>query len=101
MPGTAQGTWTFFFTDIAGSTRLWEQHAEAMKYAVAAHDAILRDAVESRGGRVFKTVGDSFCAAFQTAPEALAAAMDVLQALLRLAEKTGLRLQVRVAIHTG
>src|SRR5712664_3953862 len=48
------GTVTFLFTDIEGSTRLWEQHPEAMRDALARHDEILRDAVESHGGHLVK-----------------------------------------------
>ena len=40
------GTVTFLFTDIEGSTKLWEQHPEAMKSALAKHDAILKEAIE-------------------------------------------------------
>ena len=58
------GTVTFLFTDIEGSTRLWEQHPEAMRDALARHDALLRQAIETHGGHVFKTMGDQFCAAF-------------------------------------
>ena len=55
------GTITFLFTDIEGSTRLWEEHPEAMREALARHDELLRQAIESHGGQVFKTVGDAFC----------------------------------------
>ena len=58
------GTVTFLFTDIEGSTRLWEQHPEAMQPALARHDEILRAAIESHGGYVVKTTGDGFHAAF-------------------------------------
>ena len=44
------GTLTFLFTDIQGSTQLWEKHPEAMKIALANHDAILREAIESNHG---------------------------------------------------
>ena len=70
------GTVTFLFTDIEGSTTLWEQYPEAMRPALARHDAILREAIRAHGGHVFKTMGDALCAAFSTAPEALAAAAD-------------------------
>ena len=40
------GTVTFLYTDIEGSTRLWEQQPEAMRPAVARHDAILRQAID-------------------------------------------------------
>ena len=58
------GTVTFLFTDIAGSTQLWEQHPAAMPAALARHDGLLREAIERHGGFVFKTIGDAFCAAF-------------------------------------
>jgi class 3 adenylate cyclase len=76
------GTVTFLFTDIEGSTKLWEHHPEAMQKALARHDALLRQAVEMHGGYVFKTVGDAFYAAFGTAPDALAAALSAQQHLL-------------------
>ena len=68
------GTLTFLFTDIEGSTRLWEHDALAMQAALARHDELLRWAIEERNGYVFKTVGDAFCAVFTTAPDALEAA---------------------------
>jgi len=66
------GTVTFLFTDIEGSTRLWEQDPDAMREALARHDVLLRKAIEAYAGYVFKTVGDAFCAAFARAPDALA-----------------------------
>ena len=50
MSQAPSGTVTFLFTDIEGSTRLWEEQPEAMRTALARHDAILRDAVEAHGG---------------------------------------------------
>jgi class 3 adenylate cyclase len=44
------GTVTFLFTDIEGSTRLWEQQPHAMREALAPHDALLRAAIESHKG---------------------------------------------------
>ena len=64
MTETPTGTVTFLFTDIEGSTRLWEQHPEAMGAALARHDALLGAAIAAHRGYVFKTVGDAFCAAF-------------------------------------
>ncbi len=66
---------TFLFTDIEGSTRLWEAHPEAMREALVYHDDLLRACIESHDGRVFKTVGDAFCARFASAAEALRAAL--------------------------
>ncbi len=72
---------TFLFTDIEGSTRLWEEQPDAMRQALARHDDLLRAAIERHGGQVLKTTGDGFCAAFPTAPAALAAALDAQLAL--------------------
>ena len=77
MASPPTGTVTFLFTDIEGSTRLWEHEAPAMQAALARHDEILRRAIEEHGGYVFKTVGDAFCAAFPTAPDALEAALEI------------------------
>ena len=95
------GTVTFLFTDIQGSTRLWEQHPDAMRPALVRHDHLMRQAIIQQGGYVFKTVGDAFCAAFPSAPDALAAALAAQVALA--AEPWGLptALRVRMALHTG
>jgi class 3 adenylate cyclase len=61
------GTVTCLFKDIEGSTHLWEQHPEAMKPALARHDALLHQVVESHGGQVVKTTGDGLLAAFSDA----------------------------------
>ena len=99
LPG---GTITFLFTDIEGSTRLWEEQPEAMQSALARHDALLRVVIEARGGVIFKTIGDAFCAAFATAPQALEAALLAQQSLSRQVEEgDNLRLSVRMALHTG
>jgi predicted ATPase/class 3 adenylate cyclase len=95
------GTVTFLFTDIEGSTKLWERHPEAMSEALARHDAILHRVTEEHEGYVFKTVGDAFCAAFPTAPDALEAALSAQRALV--AEEWGETgaLRVRMALHMG
>ena len=96
----SSSTLTFLFTDIESSTQLWEQHPEAMKLALARHDAILRQAIETNNGYVFKTMGDAFYAAFPTAPEALTAALAAQRALS--AEAWGeTPIRVRMALHTG
>ena len=76
------GTVTLLFTDIEGSTRLWEAHPDAMRDALSRHDVVVRDAVEAAGGYVFKTVGDAFCVAFAAATDAVRAAVAVQQALV-------------------
>jgi predicted ATPase/class 3 adenylate cyclase len=92
---------TFLFTDIEGSTARWEQQPEAMRAALARHDALLHAAISGRGGYVFKTVGDAFCAAFTTAPQALAAAVDAQRALSGEAWGELGAPRVRMALHTG
>src|SRR3954453_5955176 len=82
MPELPRGTVTFLFTDIEGSTRLWEEHPDAMRLALARHDSLLRAAIETHGGFVFKTMGDAFCATFPTATQALDAALLGQQHLL-------------------
>jgi predicted ATPase/class 3 adenylate cyclase len=95
------GTVTFLFTDIEGSTRLWEDHPEAMRAALAMHDALVRAAIERHNGVVFKTIGDAFCAAFQDAPDAVSAAVESQRALSKAAWPDHLALKVRMALHTG
>src|SRR5215475_3400586 len=103
MSDLPTGTVTFLFTDIEGSTRLWEEQPDTMKVTLARHDALLRAAIETNGGVVFKTIGDAFCAAFATAPEALEAALAAQQSLHQVRAGVGsdLRLKVRMALHTG
>ena len=94
------GTVTFLFTDLEGSTRLWDEHPEAMKSALARHDELLRAAVESHGGHVVKTTGDGLHAAFGTADDAVAAAVAGQRALADVEGPEG-ALRVRMGVHTG
>jgi class 3 adenylate cyclase len=95
------GTVTFLFTDLVGSSRLWEEHPEVMKGALARHDVILRDAVEGHGGQVVKTTGDGLHAAFAVAPDALAAALDAQRRLTGEEWVLPEPLKVRMGLHTG
>jgi serine/threonine protein kinase/class 3 adenylate cyclase len=96
------GTVTFLFTDIEGSTKLWEQHPNRMRQVLERHNEILRSAVEDHNGYVFKTVGDAFCATFSHPREALRAALAAQQALFSERwSKPVKRLRVRMALHTG
>jgi predicted ATPase/class 3 adenylate cyclase len=95
------GTVTFLFTDIEGSTQRWERRPDAMGVALARHNALVRDAIESHGGYVFKTVGDAFCCAFGMATTALAAARAAQQALSEEDFSSVDGLLVRMALHTG
>lgn len=95
------GIVTFLFSDIEGSTVRWEAHRAEMQRALAQHDELMRAAITANRGRVFKTIGDAFCAAFASASDAIAAALDAQQALLTRdwSEVDGLR--VRMSIHAG
>ncbi len=98
------GTVTFLFTDVEGSTRLWEEHPDAMRAALAQHDDLLRACIESHGGKVFKTMGDAFCAVFADPRGAVNAILASQQWLPALALETpdGPRpLRVRMALHAG
>lgn len=101
MSDPPTGTVSLLFTDIEGSTRLWETRADAMRAALARHDLLLRQCIEDRRGHIFKTGGDAFCAAFPTAPDAVAAALDAQRALVREPWPEGATLKVRMALHTG
>src|SRR5258706_1550128 len=92
MGDQPSGTVTFLFTDIEGSTQRWQADDRAMSDALAAHDLVIRSAVEGHGGIVFKHTGDGICAVFASAPAAVAAAME---------SQAGLNLPVRMGLHTG
>lgn len=101
MPALPSGTVTFLFTDIEGSTRLWELHGEAMRPALALHDDLLRTSVVEGGGIVVKHTGDGLVGVFPSAGDALRAATT---GQLRLA---GARwpltdaIRARMGLHSG
>ncbi len=78
------GTLTFLFTDIEGSTAMWENNPLQMESALARHDEILREVIEANGGYVFKTVGDAYCAAFASAREAALATLAAQRTLYKV-----------------
>jgi predicted ATPase len=80
------------FTDVEGSTRRWETDPEVMRAALVVHDDVLRLAIETRGGWLFKHTGDGVCAAFGSARAAIDAAVDAQQKLV---------LPVRMGVATG
>jgi class 3 adenylate cyclase len=108
MGGTTpqpEGTVIFLFTDIEGSTQLWEQFPDRMGDALALHDLLLRQTIQDCGGSVFKTVGDQCCADFAVAPEALRAALNAQRALLQKGRAESspppVPIRVRMALHAG
>jgi predicted ATPase/class 3 adenylate cyclase len=105
------GTVTFLFTDIEGSTKLWGQYPDAMQVALARHDAIMREAIETHVGYIVKMTGDGVHAAFATVTDALAACLAAQRTLtqkiseIRLVADEAHRevwpLRVRMGLHTG
>jgi predicted ATPase/class 3 adenylate cyclase len=100
MTALPTGTVTFLFTDLEGSTRLWEEHPDAMQDALARHDLILRGGVAGHAGHVVKSTGDGIHAVFATAHDALGAAVVMQRRLAteRFGETGPLR--VRMGLHT-
>ena len=100
MQGSS-GVTTLLFTDIEGSTRLWEQEGERMSRALAEHDALSRKAVECNRGVVVKMTGDGMYAAFNDPVDALNAMVQLAQGLAELAAHNHLPLRVRAGLHLG
>ena len=73
------GVVTFLFTDIEGSTRRWEADAEGMRVALDAHNQVLREAIETHAGHVFKYTGDGMCSVFTSPRTAVDAAIAASQ----------------------
>ena len=101
MAALPSGTVTFLFTDIAGSTRLWERDPDQMRAAVVRHDAVLRAAVTAHDGVLYKHVGDAVQAAFPSAMAALAAAVAAQHGLAESPWPETGQLHVRMALHAG
>lgn len=101
---------TYLFSDIEGSTRLWEQQPELMRPALARHDTLARDVVVRHRGDVVKMTGDGVHAAFADALDAVAAVLELQQAMVAppllspdIAPDTApaLPLHVRFGLHAG
>ena len=100
MKTIPSGTVTFLFTDIEGSTGLWEQYPEQMRTAFRRQEAILREMADKHGGYVYKMIGDVFQVAFETAPAAICAALEG-QRRLQMERWGETPIRVRMALHTG
>jgi predicted ATPase/class 3 adenylate cyclase len=94
-------TLAFLFTDIEGSSRLWEQYRQRMTDALERHDAILREAVESSNGQVVKTTGDGFMVVFASAADGVSACLKAQHELASAAWGETGALRVRMALHVG
>ena len=92
---------TFLFTDIEGSSKLWEHEPQKMKVALQRHHEILQKAILSNGGEVFQIIGDVFCAAFPTVLSTLSSSVAAQQELHREQWDLPFPIRVRMGIHTG
>jgi predicted ATPase/class 3 adenylate cyclase len=101
VPEGIEGTVTFLYTDLDGSTQRWEANPGAMDRAMQRHDRLLRNAVESTGGVVFRSAGDGICAAFTAPDAAIRAAINGQRAIIRQDWGELDPFRVRMAIHTG
>lgn len=99
--GIPTGTVAFFFTDVEGSTRMWENEPEKMRTALRRHDEIVRTAIESNGGYVFSLAGDQFVAAFHNIQTALSGAHDAQRQIAAELWPTDMPIRVRIGIHVG
>jgi predicted ATPase/class 3 adenylate cyclase len=95
------GVTTFLFTDIEGSTGLWERDQQRMELALACHDAIVRAAVEDNHGVIVKMSGDGAHAAFDDPVDALGAALQLQQGLADPRATHAIPLLVRCGLHAG
>ena len=92
---------TFLFTDIEGSSQLWERDHQRMQVALARHDAIGRAAVEGHRGVIVKMSGDGIHAVFDDPLDAVLAVLRLQELLADPAATNGLALRVRCGLHAG
>jgi len=102
-PSTAprEAPLTFLFTDVEGSTRLWEQNPDQMRAALARHDAILRTAIAGSDGEVVKSTGDGLMAVFAAPATAVTAGIAAQRGLLNEPWPAMCAIRIRIGIHTG
>jgi predicted ATPase/class 3 adenylate cyclase len=101
MSELPSGTVTFLFSDVEGSTRLAQEHAESWPDLLRRHQDIVRAAIAAHGGEEVSTEGDSFFVAFDVPHEALAAAVEIQRGLAAEPWLEGAELRVRIGIGTG
>lgn len=98
---TESGEIAILFTDIEGSTRLWEESPDRMSLALAKHDVKARQAVQDNDGVIVKTTGDGLYAAFEDPLNALNAILMLQQALADHEQTAGVQLKLRGGLHFG
>ncbi|GMQ98141.1 MAG: hypothetical protein BMS9Abin17_0647 [Acidimicrobiia bacterium] len=103
MTGTPPtGTVTFLFTDIEGSTRLWDRYPDAMSRAMQTHDKLLEQTVVGHGGYVFSQAGDGWGISFSSPTSAVDAALAIQETFAGVSWPEPIDvIKVRIGIHTG
>ncbi len=101
VPQPPTGTITLFFSDIEGSSQLWENQPQHMSSALQRHEEILTATFAETGGHIFKTVGDAFCVAYSRASQALAAAAAIQLAIDQETWPADITLRLRIGLHSG
>ena len=97
-----RGTVTFVFTDVEGSSALWERFPDAMRQAMELHDRLIKRAVRANRGVIFKTMGDGVACAFEDPADALTSTVELQRALKSAAWPADVgEIRVRIGIHTG
>ncbi len=94
---------TFLFTDLRGSTELYEKVGDLVAYElVRQHFGVLYEIVAAQAGAVVKTIGDAVMATFPTPDRALAAALLMRDAMQTINEERGNEdLLLKIGIHEG
>ncbi len=101
-PGHPTGRVALIFTDIQGSTGLWEKLGDRFAPVLELHNRLMREAIETNRGFEVKTVGDAFMVAFQDPADAVRFAIDALESFDAMAWPASVgELLVRIGVHTG
>jgi predicted ATPase/class 3 adenylate cyclase len=100
-PTLLTGTVTFLFTDIEGSSQLWEGAPDRMRPALARHDEIARDSVSKHNGILVKTTGDGIHAVFADPLDAIEATLSYQRLLAEAEAASGVALRARCGLHAG
>lgn len=96
-----EGVVTFLFTDVEGSSRVWEQDAIGAAQSMEIHDELVRRVIRTAGGFLFGWAGDHFRAAFEDPQAAVDAAVAIQEELAAADWRNGPRLHVRMGLHRG
>ena len=93
---------TIMFTDLKGSTALYERIGDPQAYALVREQfAILGKAVRAHDGAIVKTMGDAVLAAFAEPADALRAAIDIQQGIDGFNQRNQADLAMKIGVHTG